>query len=409
MDEAAKTEAQQSSIQPVPFTEQSRGEPSIKLGWVGARLTYADSQEVIPFIGTVDGLEYRVLSSIHRMTKKERSTIGFHFRHEEEGTHAELQSFRIQLAALHRTTEVVEDGDGNLDLSGIDVLVVPAPTLWTPPAVRRQIDEYLADGGSALFLIDPVGLVREQNRLLANQFSLADYLEAYGARARYDVVFDMRSNELLDFGPVEINYPYWPRVNAAESRISGGVTSAVLPYPSSIDTIPPTDGSVDVEVRPLLQTTRFGGLDEEFIDVSPQSPALAQATEEFLSERVVAAAITGSRCPPQEPDCQRDHSERFRIIVATDSGWLTDVMLRRYRENLAMGVNWMDWLAQDDALAAVRAKGISRREAVFTSDAHRSVVQWGNTVGGILLFTLLGVVRYIFRRNAILKAYTRES
>jgi ABC-type uncharacterized transport system involved in gliding motility auxiliary subunit len=68
----------------------------------------------------------------------------------------------------------------------------------------------------------------------------------------------------------------------------------------------------------------------------------------------------------------------------------------------------IDWLAQEDALAAIRSKAISSRQLLFTSSTHRNIVQYGNIVGVPLLLAVVGIVRYISRRNLTLRVYRRE-
>ena len=155
---------------------------------------------------------------------------------------------------------------------------MPDPPIISSRGSRDEIDDFLARGGNALFLVDPV-LVREEILSASeNEFSLASYLERYGIDVRSDIVFDMRSNELVTFvtqyGQVTLPYPYWVRVPTVETKISGGVQSAVFGWPSSIEPTGVTGNTVDVEITPLLTTLPTAGLDEEYRDISVQSSRL---------------------------------------------------------------------------------------------------------------------------------------
>ena len=111
------------------------------------------------------------------------------------------------------------------------------------------------------------------------------------------------------------------------------------------------------------------------------------------------------------PNCEKDPSKPFRIIVATDSDWITEALVSReyqFPENLQMAINWIDWLTQEDALAAIRSKGESLRPLVFDGVLHRNLVQYGNIVGAPALFVVLGLLRYIMRRKTTRKVYARE-
>ena len=109
-----------------------------------------------------------------------------------------------------------------------------------------------------------------------------------------------------------------------------------------------------------------------------------------------------------KPKCEKDPSKTFRIIVASDSQWLTEQMVSGYPEAIALAVNWVDWLSQEDQLAAIRAKGTTSRPLVFTSDLHRDLVHYGSTIGLPALFAVLGLIRWFLRRRATRKVYARE-
>ena len=49
-------------------------------------MTYANQREVVPFIGTVDGFEYRIASLTFAMIKQERKSVRFLSRPRREDT-----------------------------------------------------------------------------------------------------------------------------------------------------------------------------------------------------------------------------------------------------------------------------------------------------------------------------------
>ena len=411
-DEEAAVEAQRSFVPPVEFNLQSQGELQIKIGYLGLGMTYANRQEVVPFVSTLDGLEYQVVSAIYRMAQKDLKTIAFLYGHGERRRDAELQTFRNQLEINREVIEIEGDEMGLAELMVSDVLVVPGPNEWMSTRVHDAIDDYLADGGKALILIDPVKVDYQALRAEPNNFSLADYLERYGLRAYSDIVFDVLSNERVTFrsrfGPVTLPYPYWVRVPTAENIVSGGVGSVVFPWASSLEVIEPTGKTVEVEVTTLLKTGPTAGLDEEYRDISVQSPRTAGVSDEELGERLLAVAVTGTRCPALKIRCEKDPSKPFRMIVATDSDWISETMVGQFPEHTPLGVNWIDWLTQEDALATVRSKGTSLRQLLFTSKLHRNLIQYGSIIGLPALFVVAGMLRYLMRRNLTRKEYTRE-
>ena len=422
-DESEETEleAEQSFVPPVPFNIETQGELGIKVGYLGMGFTYANQQEPIPFVDSLDGLEYRVASTIYRVTQKEQRNVAVLFGHGEKRRDAMLQSFRNWLERNHAVTEISDRQGGGLGpLHGqfVDVLVIAGPTEFMDEIVKDDIDTYLANGGKALILIDPVNVDPRRGTAEPNEFSMADYLEQYGVKARRNVVFDLESNETVTFqgrfGPVSLPFPYWVSVPTVENQISGGGgASVVFPWSSSLELIEPTNKTVDREVTPLLETSENAGLDYDYRDITPQSARLEGVSEDELGRRLLAVALTGTRCQPGLVTCDKDLDRPFRLIIAAESDWISESMVNQYPQHLALGSNWIDWLMQEDALATIRSKGTSRRPLTFGNDvisanAHVNLVRYSNVVGVPAIFILLGLVRYFMRRNTTRKVYTRD-
>ncbi len=409
-------EARRSFVPPINFSEQTGGEFKVKVGYLGVGMTYANRQENVPFVETTDGLEYRLMANVRRMSQKRPSTISFMHGHGEWMRDADLQSFRDQLERHHLALEIDadrEDGliQGSADpFTGTDVLVVAGSKEEVPPWVLASIDEYLAEGGKVLMLVDSLEVDDRALRAKKANTGLTGWLAEYGVLVQDDVVFDTRSHETLEFntrfGSVNLNYPYWPRVRTEEQGISGGVSSVVFPWTSSIEIGEATGETIETEIKPLVVTSEYAALDTSFRDLTPRSPTLEQYAEEDLGQRTLAVAVTGTRCSFYKPQCQKNPEDTFRMIVAADSLWLTERMTEGFPEHLALAVNWIDWLGQEDQLAAIRSKGTVIRSLVFTSDLHRDIVQYGNIFGVSALLIIFGLARFLMRRRTTRKVYT---
>ncbi|MBM3934314.1 MAG: hypothetical protein FJ319_08445 [SAR202 cluster bacterium] len=409
-------EAEQSFVKAVQFSIESQGEYQIKLGYLGLGMTYANKQENIPFIESMDQLEYKMASSIYRMAQKEPKTLGMMYGHNEMRRDAELHNWRNSLERDYYVEEFDYFTDGYLDPNsrGYDMVVVPGPNQTVFPEMFNEIDRYLADGGKVLLLLDPVRLSAESGILVGdeNVTGFEDWLKSYGVNLGYDVVFDLRANETLNFptgtgGTIPLPYPYWLKVQSLDSRINGGVESATIPWSSSITVTQPTVPNSDITVIPLLQTSEMGGLDTEYQNVTQRSPVFSQVRPDQLGARTVAVAVTGTRCPPFQETCTRDQEKTFRMIVAADSEFISYNATQRYPDHVLLGQNWVDWLMQQDRLAAIRGKGVTFRQLIFDSNMHRNIVQYANVLGVPALFILVGVIRFIARRNTMRKVYVR--
>ena len=86
------------------------------------------------------------------------------------------------------------------------------------------------------------------------------------------------------------------------------------------------------------------------------------------------------------------------MVITGDADWISETATR-FNSNVLLGLNIIDWLAQEDNLASVRSKVVSERNLVFSSDRHRNIVQYSNIGGVPLAFIILGLARFMQRRS----------
>ena len=390
-DEARK--AQLAGVPPVQFNVQSQGELQIKTGHLGLAMTYVDKRQVIPYITSFDGFEYQLASLANRMLEDDKKTVAFLTGHGEAGPSAGYGTFAGLLLDSYRVRELDTTEDPNIDLSDVDVLIVGGPTSSIPDETANAIRQYLIGGGKAMVMVNSV--VIDQSRLIANRNrnSFGYLPEEFGIIVEDDLVFDLQSNETLSFntgvGNVFLPYPFWMRVPVVDRKVAGDVGSVLLPWASSVGIAESERGRI--EVVPLLETTEFAAIDFNYGDVRPNSPVFEEVTRGNFVQALMGAAIVQRDVPAgQEP---------YRLVVFGDSEWLSDGVLPRAQENIALGLNLVDWLAQEDTLAAVRSKVVTSRDLLFTSATHKNVAQWANVAGVPLLIIVIGLVRSVRRRR----------
>ena len=390
-DEARK--AQLAGVPPVQFNVQSQGELQIKTGYLGLAMTYVDKRQVIPYVTSFDGFEYQLASIANRMLEEDKKTVAFLTGHGEAGPSAGYRTFAGLLLDSYRVRELDTTEDPDIDLSDVDVLIVGGPTNSIPDETANAIRQYLIGGGKAMVMVNSV--VIDQSRLIAsrNRNSFGYLPEEFGIIVEDDLVFDLQSNETLSFntgvGSVFLPYPFWMRVPVTDTKVAGNVGSILLPWASSVGIAESERGRV--EVVPLLETTEFAAIDFNYGDVRPNSPVFEEVTRGNFVQALMGAAIVQRDIP--------DGQDAYRLVVFGDSEWLTDGVLPRAQENVALGLNLVDWLAQEDTLAEVRSKVVSSRDLLFTSSTHKNASQWANVAGVPLLIVMVGLVRSLRRKR----------
>ena len=413
----AKTDADNHYIVPKQFQIETQGELKVTNGYLGLYMTYANKKEVITYIESLDGIEYRLMANLYRMTQKSPKSISFLTGHEEKQRDAEMQSFRNLLERHHRVELTDQLGSGQyLDLSLTDVLVISGPKVEIPTPEQDTINDFLAEGGKALILVDPILVKQQTLEVIGENPTLEQYLREYGIRINYDIVYDPTSNAKVQFAsrsgaPVALQYPFWVRANTDNTKISGGVETIVVPWASSLELITPSQKILESEFTNLILTTKNSISGTIYSDLFPQQNPDNAVTDALAESKLIAVALTGKRCPTLEPKCIKESLKPFRLIVATDSDWLSEYMVTTngYRGHTELGANWIDWLTQENALIAIRGKGKSVRQLTFTSDNHRNLVQYINIAGLPIIIVILGIWRYIYRRSMNRRSYSNES
>jgi len=253
-------------------------------------------------------------------------------------------------------------------------------------------------------MIDTILIDQGDLQAQPNFENFTEFVNRYGVIVEDDLVFDLQSNETLSFGTqlgsVSLPYPYWMRVPVSDDKVAGSLSSVILPWASSLGI---TDSDVGpLEVIPVLESTRFSAINFNPTELNPRSRVFDDVTREQLIVSLMGVALTGPSANGNSAE------ESFRLVVVGDSDWITDPLVSRSEDNLVLGLNLVDWLAQDDTLAAIRSKVVTTRNLLFTSDTHRNLVQYANIGGVPLAFVVIGLLRWARRRQISLKEFERE-
>ncbi|HEX2647298.1 MAG TPA: hypothetical protein VHO95_08720, partial [Candidatus Dormibacteraeota bacterium] len=96
---------------------------------------------------------------------------------------------------------------------------------------------------------------------------------------------------------------------------------------------------------------------------------------------------------------------RGRVAVFGSTDFASDRYARNAPTNIVLVQNVIDWLAQDDALIAIRSKERAPPALVFTSTVARGAAKYGNLVGVPALLILAGILRLWRRRLSTRRTY----
>jgi len=394
-DTAAAREARSLNIPPVQFNVVGRGELQVKEGYLGIAVQYAEGVKSIPFVRASNDLEYHLTSDIRSLTRKEKPAVGLWIAADNSAA-ARGRTFKTmqeQLGQNYEVRSITAPADSSIprDLKTLIVIGVPDSL---PAAQLARVRSYL-DSGSLLLMANGMTFSAEVPAASARPVPWNEVLRPYGVSVGSDMVYDLASNAQVgmptQFGQVSMPYPLWVRaLSTRASNINAELDAVLLPWSSTVDTSQAPHGTV----TPLLMTSRAGGV--------RAAQALLNPTQEFsrdsLTQRVLAVQVG----PPEK---EGSPGPGTRLIVVGSSDFASDRYARGGETSVLFVQNAVDWLAQDEALIAIRSKDRSPPPLVFTSNVTREAVRYGNLIGIPLLLIAVGAMRLWRRRMLTHRVY----
>lgn len=387
-------EATRLGIPGIRFNVLGEEEFQVKQGYLGIAVQYADRTELLPVVQRTDELEYRLTSAIKNVITEGRSTIGFLTGHGEPEPRQVLNTVGGRLLERYQLIQVDLRADTAAIPDSVDILIALGPR---NPLQQREGDElrrFLESGGRLMLLLE--GMDVNQEILLASPLEhpvLDSLLSLYGLGVGRALAFDLRSNAPVSTTgptglPLMVAYPFWPATLPASTHVMvANVGTVITPWASPIE----FSFADTLNLVPLLRTSELGGRANEEVIISPDRDWTP--FQDSIAPQLVAIAHTGTAVG------------LGRLVLVGNSAFAGDGFAGQNAGNLSFFLNAVDWLAQDEALLAIRSKNRAPGVLLFRSEAVRDGVKYANLFGVPLLFVLYGAMRLLRRRRLQRRAY----
>ena len=395
-------EAMKSGVQQAQFNVVGQGGFQVQSGFFGIAASYGKQNEAIPFIQNTADLEYQLTSMIRKLTVSQKKTVAFLTGHGEK-TPQEYAALNGELEKQYTVRGMTIDRKNSVIPKEISALVIAGPTTPIDALTRTAIQKYIDGGGSVLFLIDPLTLNMQTLSATVNKDSFSDFLTDYGITVQRDMVYDMRSNETVNFsgggGNQFMNfmlpYPFWARVEPvnAASPITSRISTVVLPWTSSLTVNDGLLQTANLTASNLLVTTQYAASQSGATSLSPQQ----NFPSNTLGSLLVAVSLSGTASASGVSPAS--DSSAARMVVVGNSIFLTDQFMQRSPENLAFGMGAISWLAHDESIAGIQLKQNVERKLVFGNDTQVSLVKYGNMALVLAVLLGVGLYRFVRRKN----------
>jgi ABC-type uncharacterized transport system involved in gliding motility auxiliary subunit len=285
------------------------------------------------------------------------------------------KSYQVETPTLSDSTTLASDYAAMVIASVRDSL---------KPAEAAKVQRYVEGGGKVLVLEAGMTVSPQGPFAASRPIGYNSVLKPFGVQIKQDMVYDLKANQVIavptNLGRILRAYPYFIRARSTRaSPINTDLAEVGLAWASSIDTAGAKPGTV----TPLLVTTQAAGV--------AAGTAMVDPNQDFpttnLGVRVLAVQVV-----PKD-------AKGARLVVVGNAMMGSDQFAQRSPENLVFALNAVDWLAQDEALIAIRAKDRRPPPLVFTSDGLKQGVKYFNVAGLPILIGLFGLLRLVKRRK----------
>lgn len=231
--------------------------------------------------------------------------------HERHG----MAKARHGLETMNYLVQKISLSQGDNQLAKCNVLVVAGPRTGLLPPEVTAIDEYLQNGGNAMFMLDPwikTGLepiVREFG-IVADETIVIDPASHFWTDVSAPAVTDYNRHEITRDLPLTF-FPGARSLSPTEQRVAGSA------------------------VRPLVNTSKqsYAGTNPEkaeFVEGRDRAGpvtllAFAERKPEFISSsEAVMRELRGEKVKAGEPDPNSKIKTRSRLVVVGDSDFATN-------------------------------------------------------------------------------------
>ena len=434
----------QKGIPPTNAMANEDGKKTQSLIIPGAVITYKDKeiatlllkgnklsspQEILN--QSYEGVEYQLASAIKNVTATQKKKIGFFVNYSKLPAVNQLDL----IGALKKNYELYPvDLRQSPTLDGLDAVLVMKPDQVFNDDDKYKIDQFIINGGKALFFIDAVkvdSVAREGSLAQVQSVGLEDLLFKYGVRLNSNLVKDaqMCATIPLDVGNFGnkaniqlVPWQYYPLINTfGKSPIVKNLDAIYTKYVGSLDTVKANG----ISKIPLLMTSRYTQILKAPAVMSYNfANKKLDANEYKAGVQMVGVLLEGkfeslfkNRILPSDSRSATFESEgkSSKIIVCSDGDIPVNDFDKTQNTPLPLGfdkysgntfankdfvLNAIDYLLDDNGVITARSKEIILRplDKVALQD-EREYWQMINLVVPIVVLILAGLLKGYWRKR----------
>jgi ABC-2 type transport system permease protein len=442
---------QQRGLLPTNLFAKEGGKRTEKLVFPGAIVSYKGKEAAVLLLKgnktaspeeqlnqSYEGVEFQFASVIRKLTQEgNRRRVGLLYGH----TQVPPSRFADLLASVQENYDLFFiDMSKPGPIAGLDAVLVPKPDQPFSEEEVFKIDQFVVNGGRALFFVDGQRVDSVNNEGTYAQplnLNLDDLFFRWGVRVNRNVVKDMYCAPIpLNVGNVGdkpniqlLPWRFYPLLNnfgSSGNPIVRNLDALLSRFVSTLDTVRAIGGDGQpIRKTPLLLTSPYTQI--------LKAPALISYNEArqqpdpktyTAGPQLVGCLLEGrfqsvfaNRILPGDPRASgfRAVGEPSRVLVCSDGDLIiNDVDYKRNAPyplgfdrytrttfaNKDFALNAIDYLVDPNGVIAARTRTVALRPLdKIRVDADRTGWQLLNVLGPLALIGLVGVVWQVIRRK----------
>jgi ABC-2 type transport system permease protein len=448
-DEQKRTEFMQQlarkGIQPTNLKATEEGKQVERLVFPGAIVRYKGKETAVNFLKgnlaatpderlnqSVEGVEYELATAVRKVAFQGNKVIGYITG---QGELPQQQATDL-LGSLQEYYRVAL---GELDqiptLKGLDLIIVAKPTTAFSEADKFKIDQFIMNGGKAVFFVDALNadldsLAKGGTFALPYNLNLEDMFFKYGVRFNPTLIMDLNSGFIplvtgFTGGKPQtemINWRFYPLLNTfSKHPVTRNLDAVYSKFIGTIDTVK----AAGIRKTPLIYTSQYSRimqapvpltLEEARMEVNPEEYQAGEQPVGYLLEGAFTSLFRNRRVPEGIPNTTvKEQGVPTKIAVFSDgdlirndvnprTGQAYELGFDRFNNikfaNKELAMNTIHYLLDADGLINIRSKEIKLRplDRVRVQE-EKTFWQALNLVAPIALLALFGVARYYTRKR----------
>ncbi|GAB3034855.1 gliding motility-associated ABC transporter substrate-binding protein GldG [Spirosoma pulveris] len=438
---------QQRGLLPTNLFDNEGGKRTEKLVFPGAIVSYKGQETAALFLKgnktaspaeqlnqSYEGVEFQLASTIRRLTQtaENRRRVGLLYDH----TQVPPSRFADLLASVQQNYDLFFiDMSKPGPIAGLDVMLVPKPDKPFTEEEIFKIDQYVVNGGRALFFVDGQRVDSVSNEGTYAQplsLNLDDLFFRWGIRLNRDVVKDyycapipLNVGNLGDKPNIQLLpwrfYPLLNNFGTSGNPIVRNLDAVLARFTSTLDTV----RAPGIRKTPLLLTSPYTKVLKAPALIS-YNEARQQPDPKTYNEgiKLIGCLLEGrfqslfaNRILPGDPRANgfRPEGVPSRVLICSDGDLIVndvdykrnapyplgfDRFTRTTFGNKDFALNAIDYLVDPTGVIAARARTITLRPLdKIKVDANRTGWQLLNLLGPLALVGLVGFIWQAVRRR----------